>query len=253
LLGHADQRVRLGAQFALARGNESGALMKVAGDSKAPLLARVHGIWGYGQLLRKKAAPVRPALELLKSHEAEVRAQSAMILGESEASPAEAERLLALLGDKSPRVRLRASLAIARLKVPTATKALFALAQSGMSDPVLRHGIVTALASCATAKQLVDQHKQPSQAVRLAAVLGMRRQSAAGISIYLRDPDPAIRSEAARAIHDNDGIADALPMLAELAVAKTAEDAVAVRAINANLRLGKTQNAERLLALALNV
>jgi putative heme-binding domain-containing protein len=122
-----------------------------------------------------------------------------------------------------------------------------------MSDPVLRHGIVTALASCATAKQLVDQHKHPSQAVRLAAVLGMRRQSAAGISIYLRDPDPAIRSEAARAIHDNDGIADALPMLAELAVAKTAEDAVAVRAINANLRLGKTQNAERLLALALNV
>jgi putative membrane-bound dehydrogenase-like protein len=253
LLGHADQRVRLGAQFALARGNESGALMKVAGDSKASLLARVHGIWGYGQLLRKKAAPVRPALELLKSQEAEVRAQSAMILGESAASPAEAERLLALLGDKSPRVRLRASLAIARLKVPTATKALFALAQSGMSDPVLRHGIVTALASCATAKQLVDQHKQPSQAVRLAAVLGMRRQSAAGISIYLRDPDPAIRSEAARAIHDNDGIADALPMLAELAVAKTAEDAVAVRAINANLRLGKTQNAERLLALALNV
>jgi putative heme-binding domain-containing protein len=253
LLGHADQRVRLGAQFALARGNESGALMKVAGDSKASLLARVHGIWGYGQLLRKKAAPVRPALELLKSQEAEVRAQSAMILGESAASPAEAERLLALLGDKSPRVRLRASLAIARLKVPTATKALFALAQSGMSDPVLRHGIVTALASCATAKQLVDQHKHPSQAVRLAAVLGMRRQSAAGISIYLRDPDPAIRSEAARAIHDNDGIADALPMLAELAVAKTAEDAVAVRAINANLRLGKTQNAQRLLALALNV
>ncbi len=252
LLGHADQRVRLGAQFEMARRNESGALMKVAGDSKASLLARVHGIWGYGQLLRRKAAPVRPALELLKSQEAEVRAQSAMILGESVASPAEAERLLALLGDKSPRVRLRASRAIARLKVPTATKALFALAQSGISDPVLRHGIVTALASCATAEQLADKHKHPSHAVRLAAVLGMRRQSATGISIYLHDTDPAIRSEAARAIHDNDGIADALPMLAKLAVANTAEDAVAIRAINANLRMGKTQNAERLLALALN-
>jgi putative heme-binding domain-containing protein len=252
LLGHADQRVRMGAQLALARGDKSSELMKVAVDSKAPLLARLHGIWGYGQLLRRNAAPVRPALELLKAQDAEVRAQSAMILGESSASPAQAQALVALLTDNSPRVRLRASLAIARLKIPAATKTLFTIAQSDMSDPVLRHGIVTALARCATAEQLAAQHKHPSQAVRLAAVLGMRRQSAAEISTYLHDADAAIRSEAARAIHDNDGIAGALPKLAELAVSKTREDAVAVRAINANLRIGKTQNAERLLALALS-
>ena len=252
LLGHADQRVRLGAQFALARANESGALIKVAGDRTASLLARVHGIWGYGQLLRKNAAPVRPALEWLQAQEAEVRAQAAVILGESAANSKEAERLVALLADDSPRVRLRTCLAIARLKVPAAANALFTIAQSDMSDPVLRHGLVTALAGCATAEQLADQHRHSSPAVRLAAVLGMRRQSASGISIYLQDADAAIRSEAARAIHDNDGIADALPKLAELAVAKTREDAVGLRAINANLRIGKAQNAKRLLALALD-
>src|SRR5207247_5863019 len=67
LLGHRNQRVRQAAQFALAsRGaSESFAAVAVKGER----LARLHAIWGLGQL--KKSEPL---LHLLSDADAEVRA-----------------------------------------------------------------------------------------------------------------------------------------------------------------------------------
>src|SRR5262249_36235474 len=82
LLGHADQRVRQEAQFALAeRGTPEAAevLRRVAHDSKDQL-ARLHAVWGLGQRAFRTG---RPALvvRLLTDPDGEVRAQAAKVLG----------------------------------------------------------------------------------------------------------------------------------------------------------------------------
>ena len=68
LLGHADMRVRQAAQFELAgRGVASAkALATVAADAKAANpLARLHGIWGLGQLAAKNVNALSPLPALL--------------------------------------------------------------------------------------------------------------------------------------------------------------------------------------------
>src|SRR6185503_3164695 len=53
LLRHRDQRVRQEAQFALVEKNGFAALREVSRDETADRLARLHAIWGLGQLGRK--------------------------------------------------------------------------------------------------------------------------------------------------------------------------------------------------------
>ena len=50
LLAHADQRIRLEAQFELARRDRFDELLGLATDPKGDRLARVHAMWGLGQL-----------------------------------------------------------------------------------------------------------------------------------------------------------------------------------------------------------
>ncbi len=82
LLAHADLRVRQEAQFALAgRGSASIPLLaKVAKEDKNPL-ARLHAIWGLGQLGRRGEKVREPLRALLADSNAEVRRQSARALG----------------------------------------------------------------------------------------------------------------------------------------------------------------------------
>jgi quinoprotein glucose dehydrogenase len=56
LLGHADMRVRLEAQFEMARRGERSEreLAKLARDAHAPIVKRLHAIWGLGQIGRNK-------------------------------------------------------------------------------------------------------------------------------------------------------------------------------------------------------
>src|SRR5439155_4104750 len=82
LLGHADQRVRQEAQFALAAKGPAAIapLAAVAQDDKSRL-ARVHAVWGLGQIGRSTAEAVAPALRpLLTDADAEVRAQAAKVI-----------------------------------------------------------------------------------------------------------------------------------------------------------------------------
>ena len=57
LLGHADQRVRLGAQFELVHRKNAGLLLATARNTRATLFARLHSLWGLSQLLRQKMPP----------------------------------------------------------------------------------------------------------------------------------------------------------------------------------------------------
>jgi putative heme-binding domain-containing protein len=253
-LGHADQRVRQGAQFELAKRGRSAELLGVAGEAKAPQLARIHALWGYGQLLRRGAAPADAVLPRLAEADDEIRAQTAKILGDApKAAQAVAAKLIPLVADPAPRVRLQAAIALGKLAVPAAVDALVALAAKEGTESVMRHAAVTGLAGCATPAQLAALKSNPSLSVRLAAVVALRRQAAAEEAVYLTDADPAVVEEAVRAIHDDLSIPAALPAVAALIDSPAPRsDPILRRAINANLRLGTPEAAGRLLSFALD-
>jgi quinoprotein glucose dehydrogenase len=253
-LGHRDQRVRQGAQLELAKRGRNEALLGVARDANAALLARVHALWGYGQLLRRSAAQVAPIAGLLRDADAEIRAQTAKIVGDAAATGAKGQgpALVALLGDASPRTRLQAAIAVAKFREPSAVEPLFALAAKEGSDPVMRHAAVTGLAGCATAEQLAAKATDASVSVRLASVVALRRQAAPAVARFLGDADVLVVEEAARAIHDDLSIPAALSALAVSLDQPSRSEVATRRAMNAGLRLGTSEAAARLLNFALD-
>jgi quinoprotein glucose dehydrogenase len=253
-LGHADQRVRQGAQLELAKRGKKDALLAVARDTNAGQLARIHALWGYGQLLRRSAAESAPVAALLRDADAEVRAQTAKVLGDAATTGAKAEgkALVGLITDASPRVRLQACIALAKYREPSAVDALFAMAAKEGGDPVMRHAAVTGLTSCATTQQLAAKKADAATTVRLASTIALRRQRAAAVADFLKDSDVLVAEEAARAIHDDLGIPAALPALAALLDSVPRSDVLTRRAMNAALRVGAAPAAARLLAFALN-
>ena len=258
LLGHADMRVRQEAQFALAARASSAVLIRVASRDSS-LLARLHAIWGLGQLARAQKKDGSTLLPLLKDPEAEVRAQTAKTLGDIKGAKATAP-LLPLLKDPSPRVRSFAAIALGNLKSREATPALIeALRENDNTDPVLRHALCSALAGCNDSVLLLAASNDPSTAVRLGAIVALRRLKHVGLAKFLQDADPLVVAEAARAIHD-ESIHDAMPELAALLPkaasllslppgtkeAPAPQDAILRRAINAAFRTGNPSNATAL-------
>ncbi|MEO7413349.1 MAG: PVC-type heme-binding CxxCH protein [Opitutaceae bacterium] len=253
LLGHKDQRVRQGAQHELAKRDRKDVLLNVVRDTKSAQLARIHGLWGYGQLLRRSSADAAAIVPFLQDGDSEIRAQTAKMLGDAATTGAKSVggALLPLLSDAAPRVRLQASIALAKFRDPRAVDAFFTLAEKDGAIPILRHAAVTGLAACATAQQLEAKKSDPSVNVRLASVVALRRQGSPAVAAYLRDADPLVVADAARAIHDDFSIPPAMPGLAALLDDKPRNEVVTRRAINANLRIGTTETASRLLAYAL--
>lgn len=102
LLRHPDMRIRQEAQFNLAdRGAESlKPLLKVVKSSDHQL-ARIHAIWAIGQLGQREATLTDKLLEFLGDSDAEIRAQSARVLGDNHPAGA-AHPLIAMLKDTSP-------------------------------------------------------------------------------------------------------------------------------------------------------
>jgi len=254
LLGHADQRVRQGAQLELARQDRKDALLRVARDERAALLARIHALWGYGQLLRRNVADTAAVLPLLRDAEAEVRRQAVKILGDVSTTAAKGQggALVALLSDASPRVREMTAIVLGKFREPKAVEALFTMAEKEAAQPVMRHAVVTGLTGSATAEQLAAKTSHPDINVRLASVVALRRNGSPAVAAYLKDKDALVVAEAARAIHDDLSIPEALPGLASMLEQAPRDEVIARRAINANLRLGTPAAAERLLAFALS-
>jgi quinoprotein glucose dehydrogenase len=248
LLAHPDQRVRQEAQFELADRAEIGTLAGVI-KSTDQTLPRIHAIWGLGQIARKTPAALNSVVSLLSDKDPEVKAQAAKVLGDGHVGAAE-EGLIADLSDPSPRVEFFAAIALGKIANPQAQGALVDLIKRNNNDDGwLRHAGVMGLVGTAKADELAKLSSDSSPAVRMGALLALRRMGSTQVSVFLKDSDPWVVLEAARAINDAP-VNAAMPELAKLADAKGLDGRVMKRVINANLRIGGLEQAEALARIA---
>lgn len=259
-LDHVDRRVRQEAQFALVDHKATDVLHRhvLYGGT---LKGRLHAVWGLGQLARK-GQDVRLS-ELMLSPYEEVRAQVAKIAGEA-GLKSSVSGLKQLLSDASPRVRYAAAIALGHLGAREAmAEVLSMIRQNDDRDPWVRHAGVLALEGIQNEAGLKVLASDASPAVRLAAVVTLRRKASPQLSAFLGDEDPRVVAEAARAIHDLP-VPEALPALAALdakagelatlpsgtATAPAPRDAILRRVVNAHFRLGSADGARTLAQLA---
>ena len=252
LLRHADMRVRKKAQFHLVDREEGDALAGVARTSDHQL-ARIHAMWGLGQLARRNGGqgPAQALQALLGDADPEIRAQAARVLGDVRHAPA-ADALIPLLADQAPRARFFAAEALGRIAHRPAVQAIVnMLEENDDEDVYLRQAGATALSLIGDAAALGALADHPSRAVRVAAVVALRRMSDPAAGRFAADADEYVATEAARAINDDGGIEGALQALAvTLESAPFTSEAFVRRAINANLRVGDAAAARRVAAYA---
>jgi quinoprotein glucose dehydrogenase len=229
LLGHADQRVRMAAQFELAD-RRAEATLADAALKPGPSLARLHAIWGLGQI---QAAP--RVLPLLDDGDVEVRAQAAKVLGDGRVSGA-AAALIARLKDANPRARFHAAMALGKLKEKKAfAPVLDMIRENDDKDPLLRHAGVLALTGMGEAEELWLAAQDAPLSVRRAILLTYRRLGRWEIRGFLDDRE--LQVEAARAIHDVP-IPEGFRVLSMKIGLPGAPAAMVARSINAAFRLG---------------
>ncbi|MBI1840821.1 MAG: HEAT repeat domain-containing protein [Verrucomicrobia bacterium] len=250
LLSHVDMRIRMRAQFELAHRREAKLFLRMATNAAAPRMARVHSMWGVGQLKDGRQASMLPFAD----PDPEIRAQAAKLAGELHATRT-APMLTRLLEDPDPRAQFHAALALGKIGDESVIPAIARLLErNGDRDAFIRHACVYALAGAGTPASLRRLSTHPSPSVRIAAIVALRRLGAPEAASFLSDANPFVRQEAARAIHDDEGIPEALPRLIDLLAPgrATEPEAIARRAISACVRVGGKPEAERLLQFALD-
>jgi quinoprotein glucose dehydrogenase len=243
LLEHPDMRVRLEAQFTFV---EVGAvatnhLFEVARKNPNPL-ARLHALWALGQLGRQyPVAAEMVGTFLTDSTWPEMRAQAAKLAGDLKLASAY-DVLTGLTRDPYPRARYFALMALGKLgNLDAVPIILAAIDANGDRDAYIRHAGVMALVKLNDINALSQAARDNARAVRMAAVLTYRKLAHPEIAAMLYDEDPAIVLEAARAIHDVP-IDRAMPQLASLITRTNLPEFAMLRVLNANFRLGKTEN-----------
>jgi putative heme-binding domain-containing protein len=243
LLFYSDQRVRLKAQYELAE-RKATAIFEKAVQQKENQLARVHGIWGLGQI--KAAKSISP---LLGDSDEEIVAQSAKVLGDIFDASA-AEQLIPLVASANPRVAFFAAQALGRVKSEKAIPALLQqIERNADKDIYIRHAAVLALSRIGKAEPMLALQNSPNRSLRIAAVLVLRRLAHPGVQAFLADSDEYIVAEAARAINDDESIPAALPALAAtLGNPRFSSEVIIRRAINACLRVGTAKEIDLLIA-----
>ena len=269
LLAHPDMRVRQEAQFEFAdRGRASiRELVRVARDSEHQL-ARIHAIWGLIQIAHQKTVNLSVLAyltEFAEDDDAEIRAQAAKGLGGG-FRPADVSPILeSLLQDPSSRVRFQSAMSLGKLGLSSSVPAVLAmLRENNDHDLYLRHAGVMALTGMKDRSLVVAAMLDDSAAVRMAVLLVMRRWEDGRISGFLKDSDPLLIVEAARAINDVP-IPAAMPALADALLGFEMKKLNSPRAegldlatplvrrmVNANFRLGQDSNISNLVAFSKN-
>ena len=284
LLNHADRRLRLEAQFELVARNEFDLLKATSLKTTAPTLARVHALFGLGQLARSNEDGelsftwLKPVLQ---DADDQVVIAATRLYGEPVSL--EPAWLSPLLKHANKRVRFAAATGLADSRSTSEIPAIVEmLIENDNQDPMLRHAGIMAIgnltrkspgvalaAELGLLKQLVEHE---SSSVRIATCVAIRKYLSnlnaiqlIGIcadpkiadhhlSRLLKDNDPSIVLEAARAIHDAP-VNSAMPALAELIDSielHHESDPLVRRILSANFRVGTKQSAEALVAYCIN-
>ena len=251
LLKHVDMRVRFRAQYALAeKGPRGVAIFEDVIEQKAHALARLHGIWGIWQVGRTQPAAAKILGSVLSDSDGEVVAQAARIIGEvghHELAP----KLVELLErHPSGRVKYFAAMSLGKLRYAAAAETLLQVLRSNEDkDVFLRHACVMGLTGALSGDALVELSGDTHRSARLGVLLALRRHKDPRIALFLKDSDPALVEEAARAINDLP-LSGAMPLLAEALFNNAKSRSFVRRAINANFRVGDEACAQRLTDLA---
>lgn len=257
-LSHPDMRVRQRSQFALAKQGDSSvpALSKLVA-SDAPLLPRLHALWGLGQLAKTKPALLGVMAARTSDPEIEIRAHAAKLLGDHKATK-HAEELRKLLADDSPRVRYFALISLAKLKADGTADAILAMARANGGDGAsrdlyLRHACVQSLYLLEDSQAIATAARDDDAEVRLVALLAQRKRRDGELVRFFADKDPQLVLEAARAIHDlaiDEGTDELAGLAGRLVNEPTlASDPLVRRVVAAQGRLGESANLNNTLDL----
>jgi len=251
-MGHEDMRVRQKAQFELAERADAESFERAIGENNDQF-TRIHGIWGLAQLGRESEDAVKPLIPLLRDEDYEIRAQAAKWLGDVRYTPA-AESIVPLLQDEHPRVRFFATEALGRMGYTEAfDDVVQMLEENNDEDVYLRHAGAIALARYGDGSALTNLSNHNSEAVRIAAVVALKRLEHPGSAQFLDDNSEFVVTNAARAISDDAFAEDAMPALAAMLDNPRFENEPLLRRIiNANLYSGSPEDAQRLVRFAAN-
>ncbi|MFI4860776.1 MAG: HEAT repeat domain-containing protein [Phycisphaerales bacterium JB063] len=279
LLGHADQRVRLHAQYAVAkRDGVSEALAVAAQDIDAPQMQRIHAVWTLGMIARRDPGAAESIAPLLTDSDPQVRTQAAKTLGD--VRYVATEQYIAMLEDEHAQARFYAAIALGRTQAVVAIDDLLAmLAYNDDEDPMLRHAGSYAL-SLMPAGEVYALWENVlttgdsdilGEGGGVGMVLALRRNAEPQLASFLEYPGLMVVAEAARAIYDME-IDEAMPALAALFdqerrgtlgpdITEEEKRGLALpenlriepilrRVIEANAQLGGTEQADRLARIA---
>lgn len=249
-------------------------------------LTRLHGIWGLGVIARTWCATLpsdtkddkngvvkivgemqdllskggkgresafSDLLPLLKDQNAEVRAQTIKVLGDSSHSP-KGIPFDELISDPSPRVRFFATIAAGRMKAKEAVSAIVMRVLNRNQDPYLRHAGSYALSQLLSASELAGYKNHADASVRMAAVVALRRLKSPDLAVFLEDGDQAIVDEAVRSINDLN-IVEVRPLVAkqlDKPAPSTRTTMLWRRLLHSAFRAGDEENAQRVLKVALD-
>ena len=252
LLSYSDQRIRMKAQFELAaRGKKSEPTFKKVIATSKNQLARIHAIWGLGQLAEKDKTSAISLIDLLSDADQEIIAQAAKVLGDRKVSEA-TSKLIPLLSHENSRIKFFAAQALGRIGAKEAVQPLIAMIDKNNDEDIyLRHAGVFALSRIGVVEPIVALAKSDQRDLRIAAVLVLRRMKSEKISAFLTDADEYVVTQAARAINDDLSIEKSLPDLAALLKEKRFTDEPLLRrAINACLRVGGEKELDLLIEFA---
>ena len=242
-LSHQDMRIRRKAQFELVNRGQKGMTTLQAATQSSNQLARIHGIWGIAQMARVKnnmefADFLRP---LLKDNDPEIQTQAAKMLGDVKYAAA-GDEIIPLLKHNSLRVQMHAAEALGRMEHKPALQPLLDMLEANNDkDSWLRHAGMIALGRLGEEAPLRALKDHESRALKIGAVVALRRMQSPAVADFLKDDDEYIVTEAARAINDDYSIPEALPALANVLVETPfTNEALIRRAINAALRVGES-------------
>ncbi|MEO8269518.1 MAG: HEAT repeat domain-containing protein, partial [Aureliella sp.] len=240
---------RLVGRWELAHRGLTAPFTELIATPAAGTLPRLHAVWGLGQAAR--LAPtlrdaIAPSIELaLADSDLDVRAAAASVVGDLKLDSF-ASDLVGLIGDSEPRVQYAACLAVGKLQLASGLLPTLAMLEANHDqDPGLRHAGIMALRGIGSTqtKELIRLRNHPSQSVRLAAVVALRKLQSLEIASFLDDESLEVQLEAARAIHDVPELQAALPHLAAVLAQPGLRDRpisepLLHRILNAHFRIG---------------